>query len=239
MRVRPIPLALVAVALLTLAACGADANADVPLSGSTASTVPLTDLSVIDRLTTAAPATAVPATIEPGPGDVVIIGDSLTLSAEDEIVTQLRLTGVDIVAFDAMENRRDLDDLPSGATAAAELAAEHRPDAWVVALGTNDVGGQADPEDFRADVRTLLGALPVDARVIWLDTWIEDRVEGSRELNAVLRQEAVRRGDMTVVDWFQFGDDPGLVRSDGVHLTDAGQRVFAAQIAAALAPVEG
>ena len=239
MRPRQTPRLLAALALAGLAACGADASADVPVVGSTVPTVTLTDLSVIENLTTAAPPTTVPPTVAPGPADVVVIGDSLALSADDEIATALRLAGVEIVAFDAMENRRtarDLDDLPSGATAAEQLAATHQPDAWVIALGTNDVGGQAEPDDFRADVRALLGALPVGARVIWLDMWIEDRLEGSRELNTVLRRVADTRGNMTVVDWFQFGDDPGIVRDDGVHLTDAGQRAFAAQIAAALAP---
>lgn len=249
MRVRQIPRPLAALTLLALlaaGACGADASADVPVTESTAPTVTLTDLSVIETFTTAAPpittAPRAPGTVVPAPEDVVIIGDSLTLSAEEEITTELRLAGVDIVGFDAMENRRtarDLDDLPSGAAAAEQLATEHEPDAWVIALGTNDVGGQAEPDDFRADVRALLGALPVGARVIWLDMWIEDRVEGSRELNAVLRQVAVARGNMTVVDWFQFGDDPGIVRDDGVHLTDAGQLEFADQIAAALAPSGG
>jgi hypothetical protein len=237
---RQIPHSLAALALLALAACGADASADVPVAGSTVATVPLTGLSAIEQLTTAAP-TTVPPTVAPGPDDVVIIGDSLTLSAEDEITTALRLAGIDIVGFDAMENRRtarDLDELPSGVTAAEQLAAEYEPDAWVIALGTNDVGGQAKPDDFRTDVNALLGAIPPGARVVWIDMWIEDRVEGSRDLNAVLRQVANTRGNMTVVDWFQFGDDPGVVRSDGVHLTDEGQRVFAAQIAAALGPVE-
>jgi lysophospholipase L1-like esterase len=249
MRVRPISRPLAALALLALlasGACGADASADVQVTGPTVPTVTLTELSVIETLTTAAPPSTAPpsstGTVPPGPEDVVIIGDSLTLSAEEEIAGELRLAGIDIVGFDAMENRRtarDLDDLPSGVTAAEQLAAEHEPDAWVIALGSNDVGGQVEPDDFRADVRALLGALPVGARVIWIDMWIEDRLEGSRELNAVLRQVAATRGNMTVVDWFQFGDDPGIVRDDGVHLTDAGQRAFAAQIAAALAPTAG
>src|SRR5687768_11866274 len=149
---------LVALALLVLAACGADANAGIPTAGSTVPTVTLTDLAEIENLTTAAqpsPPTTAPATVVPGPDDVVIIGDSLTLSADEEITTELRSAGVEIVGLDAMENRRtarDLDDLPSGVTAAEQLAAEHEPDAWVIALGTNDVGGQAKPDDFRADV---------------------------------------------------------------------------------------
>lgn len=227
-------LGLLALGALLLGACGSGAEAGEPDRGPAPSTVALTGLAALEPVATPGPSTTVP---RPEPLDVVVVGDSLALSAREEISELLAVADVDLLAFDAVEGRRTADGVhnkPSGKTAVAELAARHDPDVWVIALGTNDVGGQARPDEFRADVLALLDELPPTARIVWLDTWIKSRIDGCRELNAVLREVAAERGAMTVVDWFQFGDDPGLIVSDGVHLTDQGQLRFAEQIVAAL-----
>lgn len=168
------------------------------------------------------------------PSTVAVIGDSLTLSAEDEIEAAFASGSIDIVGFDGRESRRTaraLPDLPSGVdavTALSALDAETQPDLWVIALGTNDVGAQQSAANFRSDVEEVLDLIPAGVPVIWLDVWIEARVDGCVTANRVLRQAAAERPGMSVVDWFQYGDDPGMVNDDGIHLAADGQAKFAA-----------
>jgi len=171
--------------------------------------------------------------VEIRPSTVALVGDSLALSAEEDIWSVLQAASMDVSGFDARENRRtnkSLDDLTSGAEAVTELQATIDPDLWVIALGTNDVGGQESAAAFRADVDELLGLIPSGVPVIWVDVWIESRVEGSVEANDVLREAAAARPAMSVINWFQFGDDPGIINDDGVHLSGDGQMKFASAI---------
>ncbi len=227
---------LVCLAALAAGGCANDAVAE-PEPTSVA-TVTLAELDEIEPLTTTpAPTTAPAPTTVPVPAEVAIIGDSLTVSAEEELVAAFAGLGVATHTFDAAEGRRinhAVAGETSGVTAAEELAATHQPDVWVVALGTNDVPGFG-PDSYRADIEALLAEIPAGAPVIWVDAWIERRIDETRAANDVLRAVAAERPGMAVVDWFQFGDDPGLVIDDGIHLTDAGQLRFAEQIAAAIA----
>lgn len=223
--------------LTALAGCAAGGAAAEPAS-TTGPTVTLTELGTIETLTTTPPPTTAP----PPPGSVAIVGDSLTVSAEEEITAALAMGGVGEVVFDAAEGRRinhATDGKTSGVTAAEELAAAPgEPDLWVVALGTNDVPGFG-PDGYRADIEALLAEIPSGAPVIWVDAWIERRIDEARAANAVLREVAAERPGTTVIDWFQFGDDPGLIIDDGIHLTDAGQVRFAEQIALAVTAPTG
>jgi len=221
---------LVALGLLA-AACAADADAGVGGTGpATGSTVAITHLAELGAATD----TSVAGVPDPRPTTIAIVGDSLTLSAEEQIRVALEPTGARIVGFDAVEGRRTgkrVDGKTSGAEAVAEIvAAGATPELWILALGTNDVGGQEDAVNFRTHVIELLAAIPADAPVIWVDAWIAGRIDASRTLNEVLRGVAAGRSGMTVIDWFQFGDDPGIIRGDGVHLTDAGKLKFAEQL---------
>jgi lysophospholipase L1-like esterase len=47
------------------------------------------------------------------------------------------------------------------------------------------------------------------------------------------------RPETRVVDWYTHGDDPGIIVGDGVHLTDAGERLFAASMAASVEAMYG
>ncbi len=171
------------------------------------------------------------AVIPSRPRTVAVVGDSLTVSAEDEIRAAFADAGIEVIGFDGRESRRTVratTDLPSGVDAVTALQAFVEPDLWVIALGTNDVGGQESPEEFRSDVDELLALLPEEVPAIWLDVWVKSRVEACIEANGVLREAAADRPGLSVVDWFQYGDDPGMILGDGVHLTDDGQQKFAA-----------
>ena len=172
------------------------------------------------------------------PTTVAVVGDSLTVAATDELTDALSRVGVRSVIVDARESRRMTSgstDLSSGVTAIEDMLGEHRPDLWIVALGTNDVGAEVGTDRFRADVRETLAAIPADAPVVWVDVWIRDRDDDVVELNAVLHRElAARPAKTEVVDWYSSGSIDGVITGDGIHLTAAGEARFASEIADAV-----
>lgn len=174
------------------------------------------------------------------PRVVGVIGDSLTVSAHDEIRERLERIGVRALV-DARESRRMIvrtTDLPSGLEAVEAVLDEATPDLWVVALGTNDAG--VGVERFRDDLRSLLASIAPDTPLVWVDIWIRDRQPHVADLNSVLREELAKRtGPTAVVDWFSHGDDDGVITGDGVHLTDLGQREFADAILARVLALSG
>ncbi|MDJ0769023.1 MAG: hypothetical protein QNJ12_09525 [Ilumatobacter sp.] len=185
---------------------------------------------------TADPVRIVPEVVAPRlPGSVAVVGDSLTLSAAAEIETAMRGLGLDLVGFDAMENRRMVKSarsLPAGVDAIDEIVAAGEPaEVWVIALGTNDIGSFDSAVGFGDDVTTVLRHVPRDATVIWVDLWIRDRAESVAEANEVLRSVVGARRDAAVVDWFSSGDDEGVITGDGVHLTEIGRQRFAEAMA--------
>jgi lysophospholipase L1-like esterase len=169
------------------------------------------------------------------PATVAVVGDSLTLSAQEEITAYLTGIGIEVVEVDGAVNRRMTNgaEPDPGIDVIEDIADATEPELWVVALGTNDVGSAVSPDQFGADVTTLLEAIPDNAPVVWVDLWIRDRQEQIATANEVLRSALAGRPDTAVADWFSHGDDPGLVAGDGIHLTDDGRYMFAATIATA------
>jgi lysophospholipase L1-like esterase len=173
------------------------------------------------------------------PVSVAVIGDSLTLSAKEEISEALASTGIELVAVDGVENRRmtsGSSEVPPATTAIKAVLEEAEPELWVIAMGTNDVGAQTGTEVFREDMDELLDLLPADASVIWVDLWIRDHDDRIVEANEAIRLElGRRRGVGAVVDWHTQADNPGIITRDGVHLTTDGQQLFADSIVNAIA----
>lgn len=176
----------------------------------------------------------------PIPDSVLVIGDSLTVAAEDEIDAALTALGLEVLGIDGMESRRMANggsQLPPGVDAiAAAVEAGADPGLWVVALGTNDVGAGDQVDGFRSSVRAVLDEIPSDAAVVWVDVWIGGRQEASAEVNAALRDELRSwAGGAAVVDWYGRGAaGDGAIAGDGVHLTEAGQAAYAGSIAEAI-----
>lgn len=169
----------------------------------------------------------------PTPETVAVVGDSLTLSAIEELDAWLTDLGLDVLVIDGVENRRMTHRtraVSSGADAISAILADESPDLWVIALGTNDVGGGTPA--LRGDVRTILDLIPDRVPVVWVDLWIRDLPDEIVDDNQAIRSIVETRPRSIVVDWHTFGDDDGLIAGDGVHLTPSGQRMFAASIAA-------
>ncbi len=171
------------------------------------------------------------------PDSAVVVGDSLTEAAQAEIGTYLNGLGVETITIDGAKNRRMThgDHPDPGIEIVERIAKVAEPEVWVIALGTNDVGAEVSPDQYAADVESLLAAIPAGAPVVWVDVWIRDRQPPVEIANQVLRDTLAGRADSIVADWFAHGDDPGLTAGDGVHLTADGRYMFAATIAAATA----
>lgn len=162
----------------------------------------------------------------------LVVGDSLTVSAAAEIRAALGAEGLEVVDVDALEGRRIArGTVEPGVDAVLRLRlAGADPDLWILALGTNDVGAQVDRETMRADIAEILRLIPQDADVLWVDTRVEYRADGSVAANALLRQQAVFDPRVEVVDWHAVGEEEGVLVADGVHLTPTGRARFAAAL---------
>jgi lysophospholipase L1-like esterase len=174
----------------------------------------------------------------PRPRTVAVIGDSLTLSAEQEIVAAMVSAELFVITVDGVENRRMVRgtrEIEPGVEAIEAVLEDHEPELWVIALGTNDVGSQVGVDAFREEMDELLALLPPDAPVIWVDLWIRDLDDQIVDANRVIRAGlGGRQGVAAVVDWHAQAANPGVIIRDGVHLTNDGQELFADSIVAAI-----
>jgi lysophospholipase L1-like esterase len=212
-----------------------------PVDGSGRAASDPADLSTLDRISEMFPPVDIVAgsRLAPRPRTVAVVGDSLTLSAVEEIETALVAAGLRVLAVDGAESRRmarSSGEVSSGADAVELIQAGADPELWVIALGTNDVGAQSGDEVFREDVDRLLDLLPPDVPIIWVDLWIRDMGDQVARANGSIRSRlAGRQGVAAVVDWHAHGEDPGIITRDGVHLTNEGQQLFADSMANAIA----
>jgi lysophospholipase L1-like esterase len=164
---------------------------------------------------------------------VVMIGDSITKGATPALDERYELLGLGHL-IEAENGKRiavSSPDNASGASIARFLAengdGDHTDEVWVVALGTNDVGQYGSPDEIAAAVNEVLDAVPDDAALVWVDTYFRDRADAAAELNAIVRERVVRRGDSVIAPWTSFAPSEGVLTGDGVHPTSDGADVFA------------
>ena len=164
---------------------------------------------------------------------VVMIGDSITKGATPALDERYDLLGLDHL-IEAENGKRiavSSPDNASGASIARFIAengdGDHSDEVWVVALGTNDVGQYAGPDEIAAAVNEVLDEVPEDAALVWVDTFIADRPEQTDAVNSIIRQRVERRGDSVIAPWTAFVEGDGVLTRDGVHPTIGGADVFA------------
>jgi len=164
---------------------------------------------------------------------VVMVGDSITRGATPDLDERYELLGLESL-IEAQNGKRMAvsgPENPSGASIVEFLAAngdgDHADEVWVIALGTNDVGQYAGPDDMAAAVNEILRAIPDEAAVVWVDTYFRDRAEQAASLNSIIRDRVERRGDSVIAPWTAFAEDEGVLTADGVHPTTDGADVFA------------
>ena len=223
LRARPAA-ALVAVVAVGMAACSSDREAVSAPPFGTIAVAPVT----IPPLASPSSTPAIP--VE----SVAMVGDSITAGSRVALEEGFAGLGLDDVEIDAVSGRRMLVDgsISSGLDAVEEIAESDPPDLWVIALGTNDVGNYR-ADEYGPAVAELLAAVPLDAPLIWVDTYLDGRPDDSAAFNDVLRMSLAARGRATVVDWSAIATEDDVL-ADGVHPSELGVQAFSDRVIAAV-----
>ena len=144
---------------------------------------------------------------------VVMMGDSITKGATPALDERYDLLGLDHL-IEAQNGKRiavSSPDNASGVSIAQFVAdngdGDHTDEVWVVALGTNDVGQYASPDEIAAVVNEILAAVPDDARPGWVDIYFRDRAEAAARVQCDRRDRVARRGDSVIAPWAAFANE--------------------------------
>lgn len=105
-----------------------------------------------------------------------------------------------------------------------------RPDAAIIALGSNDLQHSGDKAFYVARIREML-ALVGDIPIVWFNVWRTDAPyypKRSATFNAALVEVASERSNVVVADWASIVvANPKLMAFDGLHLQPVGYRLRA------------
>lgn len=136
---------------------------------------------------------------------------------------------------------------------------DYQPGYVPILGGTNDLGWNASPSDIMGNLTTMyeqtlaMGGVPIPVTVpsIRVDDasgsregqeWVAEHLTRRRRLNRLIQDYAGSKG-LACVDLFVATADPessqlaAIYSNDGIHLTTAGYRLFAAQVAQVLKPL--
>lgn len=172
---------------------------------------------------------------------VAIVGDSITEASAEELREAFGHAGVDDVFIDGQASRRI--EVGSGSDGISGIRAiegmlelDIEPSAWVIGLGTNDVGGLGSAAECAALIDEIIALLPSDVPLVWVNVYRPGEPEQTELFNDVLADRLDERGAATIADWFSIASDPELdvLRGDNLHPNDEGQVVFAELVAQAL-----
>ena len=109
-----------------------------------------------------------------------------------------------------------------------DVAATDDWDAAVVFLGSNYRGDAFRYEDELIEILDRLAPRPV------LLLTVTEYRPNYVEVNVVVNRLGAVRDNVTVLDWKTISETPGVLSSDRLHPTEAGRRVLAESVAAAL-----
>jgi len=201
------------------------------------------DIGSGDRSGDETPQPVTPAEVEFDVGSVTVVGDSITAASVDAIRATLSAEDVETVDVHGKERRRI--EIGNGSSAEPLAGIEEiyqliadgaDPDVWVIALGTNDVGQYPDAEAYGRLVDTVLGMIPEDVPVVWVDAYRPDEPEHTAIFNEVLHDRIDDRENSAVAPWHAFASsDQTILRKDDLHPNASGTEVFAAVITAGIA----
>ena len=245
--VRRAPLTALVALVLTAGACGA--AGDESVDGTLAPVQTVAGVGVLpdtvptgrqQRVFVPAPVRAdgTPADLigEVAPGNrVLIIGDSIIASTSSRYGRQMCDELVPLgwqVAVEAEPSRfvefgnrvldRVLDDDPTPET---------DWHAAVVFLGSNYRG---DPFAYAIELEEILDRLAPRPTVLFTVTEYRSNYAA---VNDVIRGLAEEYDNVTLLDWKQIAEEPGVLSGDRLHPTDLGREVLAQAVAGALGPV--
>ncbi|MFN8171129.1 MAG: GDSL-type esterase/lipase family protein [Candidatus Nanopelagicales bacterium] len=179
-----------------------------------------------------------PASGEPGDGRrVLFVGDSLTRESRVLTARALRAHGW-TPTFRCWGSRR-LDWGIAQVARARQL--DQLPGVVVIALGTNDISWVDEATTARR-VDALLDRLGPRRQVLWVDlhltrsAWLDAR---AARFNAMLRDQARHRPNLTIVGWHRVAAAHRIRGWDGIHYGPSGYRLRAKVVSAAVDAVAG
>jgi lysophospholipase L1-like esterase len=177
------------------------------------------------------------ATDTPSSSEVLMVGDSLTVGAQEYLRRDLASAGWGEIEIDAASGRsvrmgfygspesglKAVDDL-RGATADS--------DNWIVALGTNDVAVY-DPAQYRSILEEMLDKIGTGHRVLWINVYLpNDAVRSALWNEALASYAAADPHGLLVADWASYASQHReWLSADGIHYTDDGYQARSAWIA--------
>ena len=168
-----------------------------------------------------------------GPGQVLVVGDSLAVGTEPYLGDLL--PGRE-VKFDAVTGRTT----PEGMHALRARLRSLDPGTVVISLGTND---GSDPARFASRINRVLDAIPEDTCVVWSTVIRPPRKGAFAGLNRVLRRIDLREGRLSLIDWDQAVQSGHVTLPDTVHPDAAGfqyrSRMFAEAVDHGCSPQPG
>lgn len=169
---------------------------------------------------------------------VVMIGDSITRASLPALEAAYAQLGFDSVSIEAQDGKRTAVSFGSNSSGAAiaqfisgaQADDDHANEIWIVALGSNDINQYSDPVELAAAFDDLLAVVPTESPLIWVDTYFESQSEGAAEINAMIEDRVMQRGNATVARWSEVAADDGNLRVDGLHPRESGSVAFASKI---------
>lgn len=173
---------------------------------------------------------------------VAMVGDSITEGSVDAITSTLVGAGVEDVRIEGKHSRRievgnGKGDAPvSGIITVYDLLAEGvDPSAWVIELGTNDVGSYDGAEEYGALIDKITVMLP-GKPLVWVNTYRKQYLDDTLVFNMVLEERMTTRGNAVVADWYSVASAPDqtVLRSDNLHPNENGQRALSLLVLQAL-----
>jgi lysophospholipase L1-like esterase len=166
-------------------------------------------------------------------GAVAIVGDSLTVGGDEELIARAAAHG-----FTLEVNARDGRRIGEGVAEIDDLEPGYQ--VLVVALGTNDATHPDFPtEDADALIDKALAAVDPAVTVLWVNVYRDPDTgpgEAAATFNDALDGAVDRYPNLVPLDWAAWvGDHGEVVADDRLHLNDAGYQARAVWLAAAIA----
>lgn len=161
------------------------------------------------------------------PNTIYHLGDSLAEGTIEPLKKELGEVKIQNNAVRGQSTTTGIDSLED------RLKRGKLPPVVVISLGTND----PSVTTFRAQVRRAIQLVGADRHIIWPNI-VRPNKSGwatASQLNEVLREEAQKHRNLTVVDWSgQVATGKAQLASDGIHASANGYSYRASQIADAV-----
>ncbi|MDO8361651.1 MAG: GDSL-type esterase/lipase family protein [Actinomycetota bacterium] len=174
---------------------------------------------------------------------LAMVGDSITAGSAPALTTGLTAAGVESLRIEGEASRRiDVgsgrgSEPLSGVKVVFSLLAEGlQPGAWVIELGTNDVGSYADADAYGDLIDKITTMLPPPTPLAWVNVYRPQYPEHTVMFNDVLAQRMAARGNAVVADWYSVasGPDQSVLRADNLHPNDNGEQALTLLVIQAL-----